>query len=930
MHKLYLLDAYALIFRAYYSMGKNFMYNSKKMNVTAIMGFTRTLWQLIQTEKPSHLAVVFDHKSQNIRAQEFEYYKAHRDATPEDIIISEPYIRKIIEAMRIPILEKEGYEADDVIGTIAKQKAKEGHLVYMVTPDKDFAQLVEENIKIYKPARQGNAPEILGVEEVISQWEIQSPEQVIDILALWGDAVDNIPGIPGIGEKNAKSLIKTYHSVENLIANAHELKGKQKENVIEFAQQGLDSKKLATIITDVPIQISDEALILEPFDKNALREIFVELEFRTLQKDILGDVVVSTASNSKPDLFSQPSANAEIISNHIENEEVFESFSQFEADKVSYFCLQTENEIQDLIKKLEKVKAFAFDTETTDLDIFELEIVGISFSFKEKESYYIPLPSDFDLSKQILNKFQPIFANKEIEKIAQNLKFDLKVIEKYGLSIEGPIFDTMLAHYLIDSDSKHNMDMLSRRYLNYAPISYETMIGKGKLKRSIREIELSEITNYACEDADITFQLAQIFKKELEQQALNNNVLKTIETPLIPVLNRMEQHGVAIDVNFLNSYSAELSEQLKNHENRIFEIAGTRFNMDSPKQLGEVLFEKMGIPYTEKKTKTGQYATGEDILLKLKKEHQIVEDILEYREIAKLKSTYVDAFPKLIKKETGRIHTSFNQAIAATGRLSSTEPNLQNIPIRTERGRKMREAFIAQNEEYQILSADYSQIELRIMAALSGDETMIDAFKNNLDIHKLTASKVLDIPFDEVTKEQRNHAKVVNFGIIYGVSAFGLSQQTSLTPKEAKLMIENYFKTYPKIKAYMDHNIEIGRSQGYVETILGRRRYLKDINSRNAMMRGVYERIAINAPVQGSAADLIKKAMIDIDFEIQKHNLKSFMTIQVHDELLFEVHHSEKETMQQLVIEKMQNALPQIEVPIIAEFGFGKNWFEAH
>ena len=930
MHKLYLLDAYALIFRAYYSMGKNFMYNSKKMNVTAIMGFTRTLWQLIQTEKPSHLAVVFDHKSQNIRAQEFEYYKAHRDATPEDIIISEPYIRKIIEAMRIPILEKEGYEADDVIGTIAKQKAKEGHLVYMVTPDKDFAQLVEENIKIYKPARQGNAPEILGVEEVISQWEIQSPEQVIDILALWGDAVDNIPGIPGIGEKNAKSLIKTYHSVENLIANAHELKGKQKDNVIEFAQQGLDSKKLATIITDVPIQISDEALILEPFDKDALREIFVELEFRTLQKDILGDVVVSTASNSKPDLFSQPSANAEIISNHIENEEVFESFSQFEADKVSYFCLQTENEIQDLIKKLEKVKAFAFDTETTDLDIFELEIVGISFSFKEKESYYIPLPSDFDLSKQILNKFQPIFANKEIEKIAQNLKFDLKVIEKYGLSIEGPIFDTMLAHYLIDSDSKHNMDMLSRRYLNYAPISYETMIGKGKLKRSIREIELSEITNYACEDADITFQLAQIFKKELEQQALNNNVLKTIETPLIPVLNRMEQHGVAIDVNFLNSYSAELSEQLKNHENRIFEIAGTRFNMDSPKQLGEVLFEKMGIPYTEKKTKTGQYATGEDILLKLKKEHQIVEDILEYREIAKLKSTYVDAFPKLIKIETGRIHTSFNQAIAATGRLSSTEPNLQNIPIRTERGRKMREAFIAQNEEYQILSADYSQIELRIMAALSGDETMIDAFKNNLDIHKLTASKVLDIPFDEVTKEQRNHAKVVNFGIIYGVSAFGLSQQTSLTPKEAKLMIENYFKTYPKIKAYMDHNIEIGRSQGYVETILGRRRYLKDINSRNAMMRGVYERIAINAPVQGSAADLIKKAMIDIDFEIQKHNLKSFMTIQVHDELLFEVHYSEKETMQQLVIEKMQNALPQIEVPIIAEFGFGKNWFEAH
>ncbi len=932
MHKLYLLDAYALIFRAYYSMGKNFMYNSKKMNVTAIMGFTRTLWQLIQTEKPSHLAVVFDHKSQNIRAQEFEYYKAHRDATPEDIIMSEPYIRKIIQAMHIPILEKEGYEADDVIGTIAKQKAKEGHLVFMVTPDKDFAQLVEENIKIYKPARQGNAPEILGVEEVLSQWEIEDPKQVIDILALWGDAVDNIPGIPGIGEKNAKSLIKTYHSVENLIANAHELKGKQKENVIAFAQQGLDSKKLATIITDVPIEISDEALLIEPFDKEALRALFIELEFRTLQKDILGDVVVSTATaaNAKPDLFSQPAANAEIISNHIEHEEVFESFNQFEVDQVNYYCLQTENEIQDLINKLEKVKSFAFDTETTDLDIFELEIVGISFSFKEKEAYYIPLPNDFETAKQILKKFQPVFENKEIEKIAQNLKFDLKVLEKYGLLIETPIFDTMIAHYLIDSDSKHNMDMLSRRYLNYAPISYETMIGKGKLKRSIREIELSEITNYACEDADVTFQLAQIFKKELEQQTSNNDLLNNIELPLIHVLNRMEQKGVAIDIEFLNKYAAELEALAKHHENKIFETAGTSFNMDSPKQLGEVLFEKMGIPYTEKKTKTGQYATGEDILLKLKKEHQIVEDILEYREIAKLKSTYVEAFPKLIKNETGRIHTSFNQAIAATGRLSSTDPNLQNIPIRTERGRKMREAFIAQNEEFQILSADYSQIELRIMAALSGDETMINAFKNNIDIHKLTASKVLDIPFDDVTKEQRNHAKVVNFGIIYGVSAFGLSQQTSLTPKEAKLMIENYFKTYPKIKSYMDHNIEIGRSQGYVETILGRRRYLKDINSRNAMMRGVYERIAINAPVQGSAADLIKKAMIDIDYEIRKQNLKSFMTIQVHDELLFEVHQSEKEAMQQLVIEKMQNALPQIEVPIIAEFGFGKNWFEAH
>ncbi len=924
MHKLYLLDAYALIFRAYYSMGKNFLYNSKKMNVTAIMGFTRALWQLIQQENPTHIAVVFDHKSANVRVQEFEYYKANRDATPEDIILSEPYIRQIIEAMKIPILEKEGYEADDVIGTIAKQKARENHLVYMVTPDKDFAQLVEENIKIYKPSRQGSQPEILGVEEIKANWEIEHPEQVIDILALWGDAVDNIPGIPGIGEKTSKELIKKYGSVENLIAHAEELKGKQKENVINFAQQGLDSKKLATIITDVPIEVSDDALIIEPFDKDKLREIFTFLEFKTLQKDILGETA-SVASNKsgQPDLFSQNFAEPVDV-------EITTNFDSIKTIAKNYIRVDNETIFNELKTKLTNTPHFAFDTETTDLHIEKLEIVGISFSTVAHEGYYIPLKDNFIAQESIFEALQPFFIDKTKTKIAQNLKFDLKVLDKYNIKIEAPFFDTMLAHYLLDADSKHGMDMLSKSYLNYAPISYEEMIGKGKTKITIDQVDPTLLTQYAAEDADITFQLYQTFEPQLKEVSRVNEVFESIELPLIPVLSDMEQKGVAIDIPFLKNYSDELATEIKHYESSIFEQAGQSFNLDSPKQLGEILFTKMKIPSDEKKTKTGQFATGEEVLNKLKKDHQIVRDILEYREIAKLKSTYIDALPNLIHEKTGRIHTSFNQAIAATGRLSSTDPNLQNIPIRTERGRKIRQAFIAQNDDYQILSADYSQIELRLIASLSGDETMIEAFRQGQDIHSITASKVLGIPFEEVTKEQRSNAKVVNFGIIYGVSAFGLSQQSTLNMSESKEMIANYFRTYPKIKAYMDNNIALGREHGFVETIMGRRRYLKDINSRNQMMRGVYERIAINAPVQGSAADLIKMAMIQLQAEIKKRELKSFMTIQVHDELLFEVHQSEIEEMKDLVVNTMQNAMPNLAVPILAEYGIGKNWYEAH
>lgn len=925
MKTLYLLDAYALIFRAYYSMGNNFLYNSKKLNVTAIMGFTRALWQIIQKENPTHIAVVFDHKSANVRVQEFEYYKANRDATPEDIKISEPYIRAIIEAMHIPILEMEGYEADDVIGTIAKQKARENHLVYMVTPDKDFAQLVEENIKIYKPARMGNQSEILGVEEILQNWEIENPLQVIDILALWGDAVDNIPGIPGIGEKTSKALIKEFGSVENLIANADKLKGKQKENVINFAQQGLNSKKLATIIIDVPISVTDEDLLIEPFDKDRLRELFTELEFKTLQKEILGESVTVTPSKSNgsgtPDLFSQNEVSDEVI--------ISSPFENVNTITHEYHLVQSEHEINNLLEVLTKSEKFAFDTETTGLNFNDAEIVGISFTTEKQSGYYIPLLDGFDATKEILTRFIPIFQSDKI-KIAQNLKFDLHFLRNYGVEIAQPIFDTMLCHFLLDADSKHGLDFMSQRYLNYDTIKFEELVGKGVRKIDIRQVPIEKITEYAAEDTDIAFQLYETLEPMMKAQDKVNDLAYKMDFPLIHVLADMEQKGVSLDVQFLHDYSKELAEEQSIFQEKIFEAAGVRFNLDSPKQLGEILFDKLKIPYTDKKTKTGQYGTGEEILSKLKKEHEIARDILDYRELTKLKSTYVDALPQLIHPKTGRIHTSFNQTIASTGRLSSTDPNLQNIPVRTERGRKIRKAFNIPSDDYILLSADYSQIELRLIAAISGDETMIQAFKENQDIHRLTASKVLGIPFDEVTKEQRSNAKVVNFGIIYGVSAFGLSQQTTMTMAESKEMIGNYFKTYPRIKEYMDNMVKLGKEQGYVETMHGRRRYLRDINSANQMHRGIWERVAINSPIQGSAADMIKIAMLDIHQKFKMENIQSSMTLQVHDELVFEVLKSELDQVQKIVISSMESAFPDLPLPIIAEFGTGSNWLEAH
>ena len=903
-------------------MGNNFLYNSKKLNVTAIMGFTRALWQLIQKENPSHLAVVFDHKSANVRVQEFEYYKAHRDATPEDIIISEPYIRKIIEAMNIPILELEGYEADDVIGTIAKQKAREDHLVYMVTPDKDFAQLVEDNIKIYKPPRQGNQPEILGVEEVCKNWEIKNPLQVIDILALWGDAVDNIPGIPGIGEKTAKALIKEYGSVENLIANSDKLKGKQKENVINFAQQGLDSKKLATIIIDVPIEIGDDKLIIEPFDKDTLREIFTDLEFRTLQKEILGESVSNTppkTASGAVDLFNQTAAEEVVISSPFENINTIPH---------EYHLVESEQEYGDLITQLRGADSFAFDTETTGLDFNDAEIVGISFTVKKGSGYYVPLSTNFNEAKEQLYKFQPLFSDSSKLKIAQNLKFDLHMLKTYDIDIALPIYDTMLSHFLLDADAKHGLDAMAQRYLNYDTVKFEELVGKGVRKISIRDVPLEKLKDYAAEDTDMAFQLYENLNKELEDIPKLTELAKNVEFPLIYVLADMERKGVSLDTDFLHEYSKELAIEQEKFQEAVFEEAGVRFNLESPKQLGEVLFEKMKIPYTEKKTKTGQYGTGEEVLSKLVKEHSIAKNIMEYRELTKLKSTYVDALPQMIHPKTGRIHTSFNQTIASTGRLSSTEPNLQNIPIRTAEGRKVREAFVAPAGSL-IASADYSQIELRIMAHLSGDEALLRAFHQGLDVHKATAAEVCGLTPDQVSSEQRRYAKTINFGLIYGMSAFGLAKALGIDNGAAKNYIERYFQRFAGVKRYMDETREQAKSQGYVETVFGRRLYLPEINSPNGPRRAGAERAAINAPMQGTAADLIKLSMIAVQAGIDREQRKTKVIMQVHDELVFEVPEDEVAWLKVAVPQWMAD-VAALKVPLLAEVGVGINWDQAH
>lgn len=935
--KLFLLDAFALIFRSYYAFAKNPLINSKGMNVSAINGFTTTLLDLMNKEKPTHLAVVFDSAGPTDRATEHEFYKANRQETPEDITIAVPWIKEILKGFHIPILEFSGFEADDIIGTIAKKKAKEGHIVYMVTPDKDFGQLVEENIYMYKPARMGNEMEILGVKEILEKWEIERPEQVIDILGMWGDAVDNIPGIPGVGEKTAKKLIKEYGSMENVITNAPNIKGKLGENIATFSEQGLISKKLATIILDVPIDVTDDELKMDPPNKERLTEIFSELEFRTIGRRVLGsDFSVNTTTAAPP----KPTGSTDLFGNAVEEKmskkefanDTPDLFSQKVAGKnitnTEHNYVVISSAYDDFVKTLLQEKEVCFDTETTSLDYFDLEIVGLSFSFKSGEGYYVPVPADRTDALAVLSHFKPFFESTSIVKIGQNVKFDWHVLKQYDIEVSLPIYDTMLAHYLLEPDMKHGMDFLSESYLGYSPVSIETLIGKkGKNQGTMRDVELEKIAEYAAEDADITFQLKQVFEPNVQEREVGN-VLQDIELPLIPVLGDMERQGVKIDKQFLNEYSANLKYEIDVVSEEIFSLAGLKFNLDSPKQMGEVLFKHLKLPQ-DKKTATGQASTNEEVLQRLASEYPIAAKILDYREIAKLKSTYVDALPELIHTKTGRVHTTFNQTIAATGRLSSINPNLQNIPIRSERGMKIRRAFVPRDENHTLISADYSQIELRLVAEISNEENMLKDFRDGIDIHTATAARVFGVPTTEVTKEMRSKAKMVNFGIIYSISAFGLSQRLGIPRKEAASLIENYFIQYPGIKKYMDDTLVFARENGFVKTIMGRRRYLKDINSKNFTVRGFAEREAINAPVQGSAADMIKIAMINIHKKFSEQNIQSKMTLQVHDELVFDVLNNELEIVKPIIADCMVNAI-KLNVPIEVEIGVGQNWLEAH
>ena len=933
--RLFLLDAYALIFRGYYAFIKNPRINSKGMDTSAIMGFMNSLLDVIKREKPDHLAVAFDKQGSFVRTEMFTEYKSNRSATPEAITIAIPYIQELLKAMHIPIIEIAGCEADDLIGTIAKQAEKQNYKVFMVTPDKDFAQLVSENIFMYKPARMGNGIEIWGVPEVLAKFEIERPEQVIDFLGMMGDAVDNIPGLPGVGDKTAKKFLKEFGSMENLLDNTHLLKGKLKENIEANKELGILSKQLATIICDCDVTFCEVDYELTKPDVEKVEELFRELEFRRMAEQFNSLFYSNTNSTIEPgfaptktivndqfDLFSSPdSENTVQISGGYKNLESTEHF---------YQSIDSDFAIKLLVQNLLKQTSVSFDTETTSIDALTAELVGLSFSWEIGKGFYVPISANYDEAQETINKFLPFFNHEAIEKIGQNLKYDLKVLSRYGVSVKGKLFDTMIAHYLINPDMRHNMDILSETYLHYSPKSIEEIIGKkGKGQITMREAPMEVVKEYAVEDADVTFQLKQHFSPVLEETE-TKKLFEDIEIPLVQVLADMEMEGINLDVDFLKSLEIELANDISRLEAAIYEQAGVEFNLASPKQLGEVLFDKMKIGGDkQKKTKTGQYATGEEVLSYLALEHKIVAEILDWRQLVKLQNTYVTALPTQICEGTGRVHTDYMQAVAATGRLSSNNPNLQNIPIRTERGRLIRKAFIPRDENYTLLSADYSQIELRIIAALSGEQNMIESFKNNEDIHKATASKVFNVPLDEVTREQRSNAKTVNFGIIYGVSAFGLSNQTSLTRAESAELIDAYYKTYPQLRAYMNDQVSNARELGYVQTVLGRRRYLKDINSQNAMVRGGAERNAVNAPIQGSAADIIKLAMINIHKKLTSENWKSKMLLQVHDELVFDVHNSELDKIQPMIKFEMENAF-KMDVPLEVEMGVGKNWLEAH
>ena len=940
--RLFLLDAYALIFRGYYAFIKNPRINSKGMDTSAIMGFMNSLMDVIKREKPDHLAVAFDKGGSDYRYEMYTDYKAHREQTPEAIKIAVPYIQELLKAMHIPIVEVAGFEADDLIGTIAKQAEKQNYKVFMVTPDKDFAQLVSENIFMYKPARMGNGIEIWGVPEVLAKFEIENPLQVIDFLGMMGDAADNIPGLPGVGEVTAKKLLKEFGTMENLLANTDKLKGAMKDKIEANKEKGILSKKLATILLDCPVTFNEIDYELSKPDIEKTDALFMELEFRQMKTqfdkifnpqaaadtliadETLKKAPVKKTNDEQFDLFgfSDDDDNSEQKTNSF--------YSNLKNTDHNYQLIQGDLGLKLFLQNLNKQQSVCFDTETTGIDALNAELVGISFSWTKGQGFYVPFPENQTEALLLAIKFKPFFADETIEKIGQNIKYDLKILSRYGIEIKGPLFDTMIAHYLINPDMRHGMDILSETYLKYQPQSIEELIGKkGKNQKSMRDIAVEQVKEYAVEDADVTFQLKSHFCPILDKAA-TKKLFDEIEVPLIPVLAAMELEGINLNAAFLKSMSGEMQHEIDNFEQKIYQTAGVKFNLASPKQLGEILFDKLQIGGAkQKKTKTGQYATGEEVLSYLANDHQIVKDILEWRQMVKLKSTYIDALPNQIDKKTGRVHTEYMQTVAATGRLSSNNPNLQNIPIRTERGRLIRKAFIARDENYVLLSADYSQIELRIIAAVSGEDNMIKAFQNNEDIHKTTAAKVFNVALDEVTKEQRSHAKTVNFGIMYGVSAFGLSNQTNLSRAESAALIEAYYQTYPKLKAYMSNQVEFARENGYVQTVLGRRRYLKDINSANGIVRSGAERNAVNAPIQGSAADIIKIAMINIYKKLSSENWKSKMLLQVHDELVFDVHKSELEALKPIIKFEMENAF-KMDVPLDIEMGTGDNWLEAH
>ncbi|HEY8387229.1 MAG TPA: DNA polymerase I [Parasegetibacter sp.] len=950
--KLFLLDALALIYRAYYALIRSPRITSKGRNTNAQFGFTTTLFDLINKEKPTHLAVCFDTEAPTERHTDFTDYKANRQETPEDLLSAIPDIKNIIKGFNIPVIESDGYEADDIIGALARQAEKAGYEVYMVTPDKDYGQLVTENIKIYKPPYQGGREEILGPKEVCEKWNIENVSQVIDILGLMGDSVDNIPGIPGIGEKTAAKLLKEYGTLENVLENAENIKGAIGEKVRNGKDLAIMSKKLATILTDIPVEFHEEDFRIKECNKEALKEIFTELEFKTLGKRILGEDfnAFNTAKEGvQTDLFgnvvrgteparnvSSASSSAALSTSSAANAQETESVGIVASRNIQntphdYAVLMEDDEILSLVEKLSTQKIISFDTETTGIDANDVELVGLSFSYTPGEGYYIPCPPELEAVKKILQLLGPLFDRTDVVWVGQNLKYDLLVMKWYGVELKGETFDTMLAHYLIEPEGRRNMDMLSAQYLGYQPIAIEELIGKkGKGQLNMRDVELEKIKEYAVEDADITLQLKNRFEILMKEKEVEN-VFAEIENPLVKVLTDMEFEGVKIDVDFLHDYSKMLEREAKNYEERVYAQAGVRFNLASPKQLGEVLFEKLKLDPKAKKTKTGQYATGEEVLLKLASQNQIVDDILGFRELTKLKSTYVDALPVMINRKTGRVHTSYSQAVAVTGRLSSNNPNLQNIPIRTDRGREIRKAFIPRDESRVLMSADYSQIELRIVAAISGDPNMCEAFALGKDIHTATAARVYGVDESEVTKEMRYKAKSVNFGIIYGQGAFGLAENLGISRGEARDIIDNYKKQFPMIQAYMDNMIQFAKENGYVQTLMGRKRWLKDINSSNFTVRGFAERNAINSPIQGTAADMIKLAMIRIHKIFKEKGFQSKMILQVHDELVFDAVRDEVEIIKPVIIECMKMALPLPNgVPVEAEVGVGANWLEAH